>query len=365
MNIYKSTMGLLFAGLATVLFSACGKDDPIVDMGYLPPATLPDSVTVTYGTVTTLNLPDEYKNQPYVNFRLDFTGNTNLQVNAADSLNTLLAKAIVVDTKARGIKIDAGKLYPNSNRSELTGVRLPDTYKVRLVAESLTGLKPVKTDFTLKVMPAALGIKELSATDPIPYGYSLYSAEGASYTIDYLGLNKEGTSLQLHQNGFPDGHVTLQGDKVVLDQYAGDEDRKYEWTYDLIANLLKDGYRVAYKQFRTVILPQPKFLYGVYYPEYDLTIVQNRVVIGLGNAYMSPAPVFNPEKYKGSFRILSVAYGAAPFVDTDKVFSVDAATGQVKAAADSSLSAGEYKITVEATTTIGIKLTTTFTLVME
>ncbi|ACU62267.1 hypothetical protein [Chitinophaga pinensis] len=365
MNIYKSIRGLLLVGLAIVLFSACGKEDPIVDMGYLPPATLPDSVTVTYGTVKTLNLPDEYKSQPYVNFRLDFTGNTNLKVNTSDSLHTLLAKAIVVDAKEKHIRIDAGKLYPNSNRSELTGVRLPDTYKVRLVAESLTGLKPVRADFTLKVMPAALGIKELSATDPIPYGYSLYSAEGASYTIDYLGLDKAGTNLELHQNGFPDGHVTLQGDKVVLDQYAGDEDRKYEWTYDLVANLQKDGYRVAYKQFRTVILPQPKFIYGIYYPEFDLTIVQNRVVMGLGNAYMSPAPVFNPEKYKGSFRILSIAYGSAPFADTDKLFSVDASTGQVRAAANSSLSAGEYKMTVEVTTTIGIKLTTTFTLVME
>ncbi|MBW8687375.1 hypothetical protein [Chitinophaga rhizophila] len=366
MNIFRSARNLLLLSFVAFLFAACGKEDPIVDMGYLPPATLPDSVTMSYGTILTLTLPDEYKNRPYVHFRLDFKANTNLKVNNTDSLQALLAKAITVDAANSRIRIDGSKLYPNNNSSDASGLRLPDVYYVSLIAESTVGLKAVRSDVKLKVLPAALGIKELSATDPIPYGYSLYSDnKDIIYTVDYNGLSQAGTVLTYHQNGRPDSRISLQGDKIVLDKDAGDELKKHEWTYDLFAILTKDGYTVATKQFRAVLMPKPKFLYGTYYPEYDLTIVQNSVVIALWNGYTSPAPVLNPEKYKGSFRILSISKGGTPYNDSYDIFSVDKTTGKISVAENSILDAGEYKLVVEATTTVGITLTADFTLVME
>lgn len=343
-----------------LLITSCHKEYTV--NGYIAPVSLPDSVTAVYGDTLRFALPEDYARIGSLNLAL--TLNTpNQKVLATDSLDVLIRKAIVLN--AQQMTIRTGMLYPNNMYSAFYKNRLPDTYDITLQATTGNGLKGVSKSFKLKILPAQLGIKEIGGSDAIPYGYSLYSDTGVKYTIDFLKTDTSKTILELFQNGREDNNVWLTGNQVIIAKGAGDPDKKAEWTYDLIPTLSKDGYTIARKQFRAVLLPKPKFFYGTYYPDYDLSVITNRVVIGLGNAYTSPAPAFNPAKYKGSFRISSITQNGAAFTDAGKLFSVNTSTGAVSVAGNGTLTAGSYTLTVEAITTNNISLTSTFTLVME
>jgi hypothetical protein len=244
-------------------------------------------------------------------------------------------------------------------------VRTPRTYQATLTATSSSGFQPVKSHFTVRVLPAELNIVELGTADKIPYGYGIYDNKPLYYTVDYAGLDSTSTTLDLHVNGRPDGKVFLAGRRVAVAPDAGDPAQKAEWIYDLLPTLSRDGYRVAYRQFRVVLMPKPKFFFGTYYSSYDLTVLQNWVVIQLGNAYTSAAPAFYPEKYKGSFTLKSVEKDGLPYADSRQVFSVDAATGKVSVAPNTVLAAGSYKLTLQTQATTGMTLETALTLVME
>ena len=186
-----------------------------------------------------------------------------------------------------------------------------------------------------------------------------------AFTLDYAGLSTANTAPALHVNGRPDGKVTLVGQQVVVAADAGDPTQKAEWTYDLIPSLTKAGYAVASRQFRVVLMPRPKFFFGTYYSAYDLTVLENRLVLKLGNAYTSKAPTFYPEKYKGSYQLKSLDKDGVAFTDTNAVFSVEAATGKVSMAANTTLAAGSYKATVQTQASTGLVLETALTLVLE
>lgn len=365
--MYKNYLTKIsFVVLVTLIsFSACKKEEIAASGGYLPSVHFADSTTIVYGNKLNLNLPAEYSSLKGVTFTLDFKGNKNLKVNSTDSLNSFLAKGITIATDQRSVLVNAAELYPNETYSELSGQRLPKVYVVTLNASSSAGFKPVKTTFKIRVIPAALGIQEISSADLIPYGYHLYQETPVNYTVDTKSLITTGTVLVLHQNGYPDGHITLSGKSIVLDKNAGDPLKKAEWTYDLVPALTRDGYDIAYKQFRIVIMNKPKFFFGTYYADYDLTILQNRVVIGLGNAFTSAAPTFSPLKYAGSFKLKRLTKDGVSFADPTGVFSVDKASGKVSVLANTVLSAGTYKFVIEATATTGLVLEAELNLVME
>lgn len=357
-------MGALLASLS---MSSCRKTEleQITNLGYLPPFTLPDSLTLTYGQQVQLDLPAEYQNRPDIKLTLSFRDNPRGKVNATDSLTALLARAVTVDQATRKVTIDARQLYPTSTTSSSNGVRTPRNYLATLTATSSTGFQPVASHLKIRVLPAELNIAELTNADKIPYGYGIYDNKPLQFTVDYAGLDATNTLLVLEVNGRPDGKVTIDGRHVNVAADAGDSAQKYEWLYDLLPTLTKDGYRVAFRQFRVVLMPKPKFFFGAYYSDYNLTVLQDRVVIQLGKAYTSPAPTFSPEKYKGAFTLKNILKDGQPFSDSRQVFHVDAATGKVSVDPNTVLSEGEYKLTLQTEATTGLKLETALTLVME
>lgn len=358
-NVFRSRNVLALYALV-LLITSCRKEYTV--NGYVAPVSLPDSVTAVYGDTLGFTLPEDYARIPGISLSLQLNS-PNQKVLAIDSLDVLIRKAITVN--AQQMTIRTGMLYPNNMYSAFYKNRLPDTYDISLLVNTGNGLKGISKSFKLKILPAQLGIKEISGNDNIPYGYSLYSDTSVEYTVDFLKTDTSKTILELFQNGREDNNVWLTGNQVVIAKGAGDPAKKAEWTYDLIPTLSKDGYTIARRQFRAVLLPKPKFFYGTYYAEYDLSVVTNQVVIGLGNAYNSPAPAFNPAKYKGSFNISSITKDGTAFTDTNKLFSVNSSTGAVAVASNGTLTAGSYTLTVEAVTTNNISLTATFTLVME
>ncbi|MBJ6142943.1 hypothetical protein [Hymenobacter sp. BT559] len=320
---------------------------------------------MTYGQKIQLDLPAEYQNLPNVTLALSFKDNAKVKVNASDSLTTLVARAVTVDQATRKVSIDASQLYPTTTTSSTSGVRTPRNYLATLTATSSTGFKQVHSRLKIKVLPAQLNLADVPSTDVIPYAYGIYDNKPLAYTVDYAGLNAANTELVLEVNGRPDGKVSIAGQQVVVAAGAGDPDQKHEWTYDLLPTLTKDGYRVAYRQFRVVLMPKPKFFFGTYYSDYNLTILENRVVLQLGKAYTSKAPTFYPTKYQGSYTLKAVERNGTPFTDTAKLFSVDATTGKVSVLANTGLPAGEYKVTLQTQATTGLVLETALTLVME
>ncbi|UII27211.1 hypothetical protein LVD15_01940 [Fulvivirga maritima] len=351
--------------LAILAIFSCNDDDQVTYNGYLPPIELKDSVVVTYGETLTLALPTEYQEREGTTLTLDFSSNDDLQVNSSETLANLLAEAITINTSENSILIDASEIYPNNVYSEDSDVRLPEVYNVTVNASSEAGLEAVQTSFVLRVNLADLGIVEVSSADEIPYDYALYGTV-AEYSIDYNGLESEGTELDLFFNGRPDGHVNLVEGKIVVDEDAGDENKESEWTYDLIPTLTKDGYMVARKQFRVMLVPKPKFFYGSYYPDLDITVIQNRLVMALGNEYATMIPAFYPEKYRGSFSIKSISKDGNAFEDTEALFSIDEENGRVSVQGNTSLTAGEYTLVVEnESSTTDFVLEAELTLVME
>ena len=356
-------LGAVFTGFG---LSSCRKTEvEQLVLGYLPPLTLPDSLTLTYGQRVQLDLPAEYQNLADVALTLSFRENAPLKVNPTDSLTTLVAKAITIDQATRKVTVDAGKLYPTSTTSDVSGVRLPRNYLATLTATSTTGFKPVKTRLKIRVVPAQLNIVEVPGTDAIPYAYGIYDNKPLRFTIDYAGLDATNTALVLDINGRPDGKLSITDRHLDVAADAGDPDRKYEWIYDVQPTLTKDGYRVAYRQFRIVLMPRPKFFFGTFYPGPDLTVLENRLVIQLGAAFTSKAPTFNPAKYRGRYALQSITKDGQPFPDPQKIFGVDAATGQVSVQPNTVLTEGEYKIVVQTQATTGLLLTADLTLVLE
>jgi len=355
------------AMLAGLSLASCRKTEieEIVNMGYLPPFTLPDSLALTYGQKIQLDLPAEYQNLSNVTLALSFRDNPAVKVNATDSLTNLVAKAVTVDQAARKVTIDAGQLYPSTTTSSTSGVRTPRNYLATLTATSATGFKAVKSRIKIRVLPAQLNLVEVPTADVIPYAYGIYDGKPLRYTVDYAGLPAANTQLTLHVNGRPDGKVGLDGQQVVIAAGAGDPDQKFEWTYDMLPTLNKDGYRVAYRQFRVVLMPVPKFFFGTYYSDYNITVLENRLVLQVGKAFTSKPPTFYPAKYQGTYALKSITKNGAPFVDSSKIFSVETATGKVTVAPNTVLAAGEYKVTLQTQATTGLALETALTLVME
>jgi hypothetical protein len=306
---------LLGAALTGASLSGCRKTEieEIVNLGYLPPIALPDSLALTYGQKIQLDLPAEYLHLANTKLTLSFKDNAAIKVNAADSLTTLVARAVTVDPATNRLRIDAGLLYPSTTTSNVSRIRTPRNYLATLTATSSTGFKTVRKTLKIRVLPAQLNITEIPTADIIPYSYGIYDNQALRYTVDYAGLSATNTQLELEVNGRPDGQVSIAGQQVVMAAGAGDPAQKAEWTYDLLPTLTRDGFRVAYRQFRVVLMPKPKFFFGTYYSDYNITVLENRTVLQLGSAYTSKAPTFYPAKYKGTFSLKSIERNGLPY----------------------------------------------------
>ncbi|WP_440133890.1 hypothetical protein [Chitinophaga sancti] len=359
-NIYTKLLAIS-GGVLMTIFSSCSKEDQkqVKEVAI----NMPVALSLNYGEEKDLDLPADLLSQQDVNFTLAFTGNENIQINANSRLYDQLAKAITLDRQVGKLHVNSGLIYPNGAVSGTTGKKLPDNYQVTLIANNQDETLKGKQTITVTVTPAKAGIRGLDNSGDLSYAYVLYSDPEAGFELEANGLSLEGTSWYLDSTGIA-GVVALSGNKIQFKKGAGNPDKKTEKVYELLTTLRKDGFDVASRKFRVTFIPQIRFFYGTYYPEYDLTVVTNQVYIALGNAYVAAAPTLYPEKYKSAFSLIALEKDGIAFEDKDGLFSLNEKTGAITVKKNTSLTAGSYQLRVKALTTTGLTFTTTMTLNM-
>ncbi|RNL92998.1 hypothetical protein ED312_03030 [Sinomicrobium pectinilyticum] len=361
-TFYRKLCKGLLLGLG-VLISSC-EDEEIIS-GYLAPLDMEQQVNLVYGTQAELDLAGELTKDQHVSFEITFEETEDLKITDDVTLRDVLERSVTFNSGSGKIEIDTKNLYPNAMQSEISGAILPGTYQVTVSAHSSEGFKPVQQTFSLKVLPAKLEIEEVDNTEAIPYAYALYDQGELNYSLKVPDFFTSDMSWELHMNGWPDPNITVRDHRIIVREGAGDEEKKTEWTYDLIPSLKKDGFTVASRQFRVVLLPEMKFFYGAYYSEYDLSVTLNQLYIGLYDAFESNPPVFYPEKYKQSFEILAIEKDGAAFGNEDNIIGINEETGLVTVAHNHVLEQGRYKIRVQANSVTGLVFETELTLIME
>lgn len=363
MGITTNYMKQLFiTGLFMLaLFSSCKKDDdiPVNEVEI----NLPSTLTLVYGEEKDIAIPAELLSRSDINFSLEFSENENVQINAVNTLHDQLAKAITIDKTQGKLHVNGNLIYPNGTVSSTSGKKLPDSYKITLTAKAANQAIMGKQTIGVTVTPATFNIKGLDNKADIPFGYVLYSDAGVSFELESAALSLTGTAWYLDNKG-AETVVSLNGNKIQFKENAGDPNKKAEYTYDLVSTLKKDGFDVALRKFRVIFIPQIKFFYGTYYPEYDLTVLLNQIYIALSNAYVSSAPTLYPEKYKSTFSIVAIQKDGNAFVDSDNVFQLNDKTGAITVKKNTTLTAGSYKLTIKAVTTTGLEFSSTMTLNM-
>lgn len=354
---------LLFitGGLLLSVFSSCKKDAQEQDKNV--EINLPSALTLSYGEEKDLDIPAELLSQTDVILTLEFTENENIQINTESKLYDKLAKAITIDRSQGKVRVNSNLIYPNSSVSSVTGQKLPGNYKITIIASSANKTQLGKQTVAITVTPAKFNIKGADNKADIPFAYVLYNDAGATFELEPGTLSLEGASWYLDAKG-ADGVVSLSGNKIQFKGTAGDPAKKAEQAYNLELGLRKDGFNIASSSFRVIFIPQIKFFYGTYYPEYDLNIVVNQVHIALSNAYVSAPPVLYPENYKSSFRVTALEKDGEAFEDKDGVFEFNDKTGGITVKKNTTLTAGSYKFSVKAITTTGLEFSATMTLNM-
>jgi hypothetical protein len=191
----------------------------------------------------------------------------------------------------------------------------------------------------------------------------MYSDAGATFELEAPSSSMDGATWNLDPK-MAASVVSLNGNKVQFKAGAGDPSKKSEQAYDLASTLKKDGFDVASRQFSVIFIPQIKFFYGTYYPEYDLTVLLNQLYIALSNAYVSSAPTLYPDRYKSAFTLTAIEKDGKAFDNKDGILSVDEKTGVIRVQKNTTLTVGSYKLTVKAITTTGLEFSATMTLNM-
>lgn len=351
---------LLFCGLFLSV-SACKKDAD-TELSHVE-MNLPASVSMTYGEQQDFALPADIISASDLQIRLEFNESANSQITSSSKLHDKLAQAVLINKDDGKLHINSKLLYPNNAVSSVTGTKLPESYKITVVASSSQRAFEGKQTIDLIVKPAKLGIKGLDNTSEIPFAYVLYG-DAAHFDMEAPASIMEGTNWNIENRTGLGTEVTFKSNQLQFPASAGDPNKKNEQAYDVTPTLQKDGFTVAVRSFRVVFIPQIKFFYGMYYSDLDLTILLNNLHIALSNGYLSSAPTLYPEKYKSAFAIVSIEKDGKVFDNKEGIFEINENTGSLMVKKNTTLTPGSYKTTVKATTTTGLEFNTTLTLNM-
>lgn len=342
--------------------TSCTKDDAPQDLSVQ--LDLPEAIHLDYGAETTITIPAVASGEQNLTFQIRFDETENVPVGAG-SLHDKLIQAVRLDTKKGQIHINSRAVYPNGVQSVTTGVTLPEDYRVTVVALMDNGTTVGKETISLTVAPRSVQVQGLQNNGEIPYAYALYGDVAPTFTLGSPDIATEGLEWHLSAQNEGQPVAVIEENTIVFNSTAGDPKKEAEVSYDLTPALLKDGFPVASTTFRVIFIPQIKFFYGSYYPEYNLTILLNLIHIGLSNSYTSAAPVLYPETYRSAFSIVSIEKDGRPYDNKDEIFRINAGTGSVTVRQNNTLEAGRYKIIVKAHTTTGLEFVTDLTLAME
>lgn len=324
--------------------------------------SLPSQVSLRYGETQEINLPKDLSSSAGLAFSFDFSQTGEINLGNGSKLSDKLNQAIKFDGKKQSIQINSALLYPNGAQS--SSARIPDDYKVTVIAKESHGTVVAKESFSIKVTAGSIAIKGLKDGNELPYSYVLYNDQSTNFEIDPLGIPITGVSFHLVKKDGQENIASISGAHIKLSKDAGDPEKKAETSFELTPELRKDGFPIASTTFRVILIPQIKFLFGQYYPDLNLTIDFSLIHIGLSNGYVSAAPTLYPEKYKSTFELVSIQKDGIVFADSEKLFSVNTQTGAVSVKKSDSLKAGSYKVTIKALTTTGLEFTTNLTLAM-
>lgn len=334
-----------------ILCYSCKKDSA-VEIKTLD-FSLPILKPLTYGDQQNIALPKSLTEVADMDLSLSFDQTENVSLSSGIKLHDRMAQALTLDKKSGSLLVNSTLLYPNDASSSTNNNKIPEVYKITLKASSRQAAMQGEHTMDLIIKPDILSINGLNNEASVPYAYVLYNEPDVTYQLISKVAADASNSWYLRVNSTGNPPVTLDGDKIRVNTAAGDPAQKEEKSYELSASLLKDGYAVAVRDFKLTYIPQIKFFYGNYYPEYDLTLYLNQLHIALGKAYRSSAPTLYPAQYKGGYRILSIKKDGILFNDESDVFDIDEKSGSVTVKANEILSAGKYTFNVEAVTTTG------------
>jgi len=340
--------------------SSCKKETAAIptDISLALPAT----VSLRYGETQEIKVPNAPSATAGIDFSFDFSQTAEVNLGNGGKLREKMQQAIQYDSEKHSILVNSALLYPNDAQSG--SARIPEAYKITVIAKASNGTMVAKESFSLTVTAGTLAIKGLKTGSELPYAYVLYGDESAAFEIDPQGIPTTGATYQLPAAGGQDNIASITGTQITLSKNAGDPAKKAEKAYELSPELRKDGFPVASTTFRVILIPQIKFLFGQYYPDLNLTIDFSLIHIGLSNGYVSAAPTLYPENYKSTFELVSIQKDGVAFDDSEKLFSVNAQTGAVTVKKSDNLKAGSYQITVKALTTTGLTFNAKLTLAM-
>ncbi|MBD1427007.1 hypothetical protein [Sphingobacterium arenae] len=358
MNVNNSRKAWIGLSVCFVLLAACQKDN--FDPRKPETVSFPENSSMTYGEQLRVPLPEGYGHDD--NVQVDFSVEETEDYVFADgsTLEQKLIKAVRYDVEEGVIFVDSRLLYPTGASSVTSGEVLPSqfiwTINLSTSARQDAGLGYLH----VTIDPANVAIEGTEQDAGMAFAYGLHGEEASTFSLSAAEEVKKGADWHLPATEF----VEVREGKVVFDPSVSEGKGEEETVVNSQPSLVKDGFVVASTPFRMIFIPEIKYLFGQYYPDLDITIDYSTVHIGLSNGYLSAAPVFYPEKYKSTFRLKTVEKDGASFDNASNIFEVEESSGKVRVKPSESLTAGSYKVYVEAISSTGLVFVTTLTLGM-
>lgn len=349
--------------LFSLLLIACSNNDDELAQPKQIEMDLPSNLSMVYGEQQEISLPSNVLEVSDIELNFDFSQNENIKINNTEFLRDKLSKAITINKESGKIIFNSGLLYANGVVSAANGIKLPESYKIIINANSNKQNFKIAKTIEVKISPAKLTIKGLDSKATIPVAYVIYGDKTNFELESSLNVDAD-MSWGIENQSTIGKEIFINTNIIKYTDNAGDPDKKAEKTYDINPTLFKDGFPVATTTFRLIFIPKIKFFFGTYYPEYGLTILTNNLHIGLSNGYSSAVPTLSPETYKSSFDIVEIKKDGLSFTDVENVFSINDKTGSINVKKNTALTEGAYEITVKAITTTGLEFFTTLTLNM-
>ena len=360
--IMKPTLSFsCFIITLSLLFSSCKKDGTS-EQKMIQEET--SDFKLQFGQDTTLVLTSYDNTTGPVDYVLSFDETADIKISESSKLHDKLKDAIQVDRENKKIVIKSGLLYPNSEVSTTNGATIPPMYKVKLRAVAKDGKLLAEKLISFVLQKSTVNIQS-SNGESSAFIYTLFSDKASSFELFSEATRIAGTSWNAKSKGIDGEAVKIENNKVVFLGTTGSLTQKEEKTYELEPQLLKDGFAVASSKIKFIFIPAIQFVYGTYYPDLNLTVKYNYLVVDLQAGYVSKAPAFYPESYKGKFSIDKIEWNNKPYDDSKGTFTINEDTGIISTKAKNDLQKGSYKLTIKATANHGLEFTTPMTLVLE
>ncbi|MFD2598970.1 cadherin repeat domain-containing protein [Sphingobacterium corticis] len=352
---------LLSLLLSVLIFSNCKKEETPQDI----PMGLPADLSIPFGRIQEIELDKSSLDKKSTQFSLDFSNIENLAITSNLSLRQYLEKGIIIDHATKKIIISTEELFPNGATSAIDGKQIPDYYQVTVIATDQNGAVVGRQNVNIKIQSPNIRLINKDTDANAEFSYMLYGETENNHFNLSLSDDAQATGTwKVATKSGSEQIANVSGNTLTIKALVNKKDNE-ETSVTIQSSFEKDGFTIASRDFRIIFIPQIKFFFGQYYPEYDLTINMNLIHIALSNAYVSSAPAFFPEKYKGKFRIDSIEKDGKAFDDVNNIFSIDESSGIIRVMKNQTLSAGRYTLTVEAKTTVGLTMRNTLTLAME